>query len=86
VPDLLGDILPDHHAGQWGVPAGDSLGEGDDVGFDAVGRLLEAADHAQTGGLSTARGPEQSEELAGLDLQIDPVDRHELHELLPDVL
>ena len=39
------------------------------------GRQREAADHAQAGRLARARGPEQREELAGRDRQVDTVDR-----------
>ena len=35
----------------------------------AVGDLLEAGDHAQGGGLAAARGPDQHQELAVLDLE-----------------
>ncbi len=41
----------------------------------AVGRRLEARDHPQRGRLPAAARPEQREELAGLDLQRDAVDR-----------
>jgi hypothetical protein len=40
----------------------------------AAGRLLEAGDHPQGGGLAAARGPEQGEELALGDAQVDAVD------------
>ena len=38
------------------------------------GGQREAADHAQAGGLARARRPEQGEELAGVDRQVDAVD------------
>ena len=39
-------------------------------------RRLEAGQHAQQRGLAAAARPEQSEELAGLDLERQMVDRH----------
>ncbi len=44
-----------------------------EVDVPGVG-LLEAADHAQRGGLSTAGGPEQGEEPAPVNVERDPVD------------
>ena len=41
----------------------------------AGGRLLEPADHPQGRGLAAARGAEEAEELAVLDLEVDVVDR-----------
>jgi hypothetical protein len=52
----------------------------------AVGGLLEAADHAQRGGLSTARGPEQGVERAARHLEIERVDRRHVAEALRDPL
>jgi hypothetical protein len=51
-----------------------------------VGGLLEAADHAQRGGLSTARGPEQGVERAARHLEIERVDRRHVAEALRDPL
>ena len=42
----------------------------------AAGGLLEAGDHAQRRGLAAARRAEQGEELAGLDVEVDPGHRH----------
>ena len=42
----------------------------DDAGVGA----LEACDQAQQRGLAAARGPQQREELAGIESKIDPVD------------
>ena len=49
-----------------------------------VGRL-EAGDDAQQRGLARARGPEQRDQLAGVDPQIDLVDRGEGAEAPADV-
>ena len=40
----------------------------------ALGRHFEAGQHAQQRGLAAAGGPEQREELAGLDVEADIVD------------
>jgi len=40
----------------------------------SLGRRLEAADHAQRGGLPTAGWAKHAEELAAADLQVQPVD------------
>ena len=37
----------------------------------AGGRLLEAGDHAQHGGLAAARRPEEGDELAGADIEVE---------------
>ena len=59
-----------------GAPIGrhalDRLAEDLDV---AGGRLLEAGDQAQAGGLARAGGAEHGEELARRDVEIDAVDR-----------
>ena len=47
-----------------------------------LGRLFEAADHAQRRGLAAARRSEQREELARLDHEVDVVDGDEVAELL----
>ena len=54
----------------------------------AVGRLFEAGDQPQGGGLAATRRTEQREELAGLDAQVDTVHRGDVGELLaqPDQL
>jgi len=44
--------------------------------------LLEARDHAQHRGLARARRPEEGEELAIGDVEIDAVDRHHVAERL----
>ena len=46
---------------------------------------LEAADHPQGRRLAAARRAEEAEELAGLDLEVDVVDRHGLAEALDHV-
>src|SRR3954451_5701688 len=46
------------------------------------GGLLEAGQHAQRGRLAASRGTEQREELARLDLDVDPVDGGDAVELL----
>ena len=50
------------------------------------GRRLEAGQHAQERGLAAARGAEQREELALVDVEADIVDRVDVAELLGDVL
>ena len=47
--------------------------------------LLEAGDHAQQRRLARARRPEQREELAGLDGEVQGVDRHEVAEALAQI-
>ena len=44
------------------------------------GRLLEARDHPQAGRLAATRRPEQGEELAFPDLQVDPGHRDHIAE------
>ena len=51
-----------------------------------LGRLLEAADHAQRRRLAAARGAEQREEAAALDLEREVVDGRDVVEALRDVL
>ena len=48
----------------------------------ARGRVLEARDHAQRRRLAAARGPEQGEERAGRDGQVEVVDRRHGREAL----
>ena len=43
----------------------------------AAGGMFEPGDHPEGGGLSGARGAEQSQELAGCDFERDVVDRGE---------
>src|SRR5690606_29964583 len=79
------EIAPHRHSGVQGVALEDHrhvavLGElTRDVSSadeDATGRhLLEAGDHAQQGRLATARRPDQHEELAGLDGEVEVADR-----------
>src|SRR5215218_6661916 len=49
-----------------------------------LGRLLEPAQHAQRGGLPTARRAEEREELAGFDLEVDAVDGGDAVEVLAE--
>ena len=57
--------------------------EVDAVEQDLAGaRRLEAGDHPQRRRLAAAGGPEQREELARGDLEVDPVDRDRVLELL----
>src|SRR5262245_52381863 len=64
---------------------GRRLGHIDAVEQDlTVGGLLEPGEHAQRGGLAAARGAEQGEELARLDLEVDAVDRSDAVELLAE--
>src|SRR5262249_53751437 len=51
----------------------------------ALGRHLEPGKHAQESGLSATRRPKQSEELSGLDIQADIVNRNGGAPLLGDV-
>src|SRR5690606_11706193 len=48
------------------------------------GGVLETGDHAEGGGLAAARRPEEGEELAVADGQLEVVDRHHLAEALRD--
>jgi hypothetical protein len=50
----------------------------------ALGRLVEAGDHPEGRRLAAARRPEQGEELPGLHLEVDAVDRDEVPEPLRD--
>ena len=50
------------------------------------GRLLETCQHAQQRGLAAARGAQQREEFALLDVERDVVDGDEIAELLGDVV
>ena len=50
------------------------------------GRLLEAGDQPQAGGLARARGPEHGEERALGDLEVDAVDGAHGAEVARDVL
>ena len=50
-----------------------------------AGVLLEAGDHAQRRGLAAARRPEQRDELAALDRQIDVVDGDDFAEMAAHV-
>ena len=78
-----GDVVGDRHVREQGVvledrvhvaPVGRDLGDVLALEADLPRRrLLEAGDHAQGGGLATARRPEQGEELAALDGDVDAV-------------
>ena len=46
------------------------------------GGRFKACDHAKRRGLAAARGPEEGEEFAGIDVEIDVVDRHEFFVVL----
>ena len=50
----------------------------------AFARLLEAGDHPERRGLAAARRPEEGKELAGADLKIEPLGRHDVAEPLSD--
>ena len=52
----------------------------------AAGRPLEATDHPQRRRLAAPRGTEQGEELAGLDVEVDAVDRQLVVEALLQLL
>jgi hypothetical protein len=52
----------------------------------ALGGLLEAGDHARSGGLAAARRAEHGEELAALDVEVRVVDRYEGPEAFRDVV
>jgi hypothetical protein len=52
----------------------------------ALGRVLEAGDHAQGRRLAAAGGAEQREELAALYVEIERVDRRDVPEALRDAL
>ena len=95
VPQAEGDVLLHGQVGEEGVV----LEHGVDVALvrwrlrhvDAVeqdlalGRFLEAGDHAQRRRLATARRAQQREELAWGDVQVDACDGHEVAETLHEV-
>ena len=91
-PQAVGDVLLDVEVREERVALEDRvdralvrrrLRDVDPVDEDlAVGRLLEPGQHAQRRGLAAARGPEQREELARLDLEVDAVDGGDAVELL----
>ena len=65
---------------------GRGLGHVDLVEEDlALGRALEARDHAQGGRFAAARGAEEREELARRHIEVDPCDRGELTEALHQI-
>ena len=70
------DVAPE------GRHAGDRLTGKEDL---ALGRLLEAGDHAEGRGLAAARRAEQAVELAVLDLQVHPVDGDHFPEAFRDI-
>src|SRR6185312_4766474 len=79
-----GDVVPDRQVREQRVVLEDGVDvalvgrQPRDVGAgeldEARRRLLEAADHAQGRRLAAARWPEEAEELALLDVEIDVVD------------
>ncbi len=89
-------VLTDRHVREQGVVLEDGVdvaierrdaGQLTSVQVDpALGRLLEAGDHAQGRGLSRSRWAEHAEELAVGDLEVDPVHRGDLAEALDDAL
>ncbi len=52
----------------------------------ALAGVAEAADHAERGGLAAARGAEQGEEVAGLDVEVQAVDGVGVRVLLGDTV
>ena len=84
-PDLRpeDDILPNRSPGEEGVLLEDhsreflvAVGGGD---LDrAAGRLFEPSDDLEQGGLAAARGPHDDQQLALLDVETDPAERHHL--------
>ena len=69
-----------------GTAMGRRLGHVDAVEQDlALGRLLEAGDHAQGRRLAAARGAQQREELARRHVQIDPVHGVHIAEALDEI-
>ena len=91
-----GDVLPDRHQRKQREVLEDQGGRplvGPDAAHvlaadpdRALGRVDEARDHPQDGGLAAARWPEEGEELAGLDRHVDRVDGAELAEIHDDVV
>jgi hypothetical protein len=89
-------VLPHRHVREEGVVLEDGVDvavEGRDPGHvlaveqDAtLGRLFEASDHAQGGGLPRSRRSEHREELAVANLEIDPRHRLDVAEALDEVL
>ena len=90
----VGDILRHRHVGEERVvlehgvdvaPVGRQVGHVFAADADGAGiRQLEAADHPQHGRLSGARGAQQRDETARLDLERDIVDRLEVTEEFGD--
>src|SRR5262249_47491735 len=92
VADIAGDIhvrkegvVLEHHvdrAAKGGDPHHRSAGDLD----VALGRLLEAGDQAQAGGLAAARGAEKGMERAAFQREGDAIDRGHLAEMLADAI
>ncbi len=92
-PEPVGDVLLHRHVREQGVVLEDGVhlaGEGRQVGDVPPGELdpaavgpLEPRDQPQQGGLARTGGPEQGEELAVPDLQVDTGHRGRVPEGLP---
>jgi hypothetical protein len=87
-PQAVADVLGHAHVREQGVV----LEDGVDVALEgrpggdlhpaqvdgALAGQLEAGDHAQGGGLARPRGPEEGEQLALADVEVDPVNGRDL--------
>src|SRR5204862_5063091 len=95
-PQPEGDVFTHAQMREEGVALEDSVGgplvrgqPGHVLALDqdaAGGRLLEAGDHAQRRRLSAAARPEEGEELAPTDVEIEVAHRDEVAEVLADAL
>ena len=95
-PQPEGDILVDRQVREERVALEDGVhvppegGQAGDIGLaemdPAGGGVLEAADHAQRGGLAAAGGAEEREKLPAVDLERQVVHRDNLGELLRHVI
>jgi hypothetical protein len=67
-----GVVLEDH--GDVAVFGGDGVDDAFADGDGAGGDVLQAGDHAEGGGLATARGADEDDELTVGDVEVDALD------------
>ena len=65
-----------------GRPAATSLTGSPSIAELAVADVLEAGDHAQQGRLAAARRPDEDDELAVLDVEVDAIDDLQISEVI----
>src|SRR5271170_3099052 len=90
-----GDVLEHRHVPEQRVMLKDetdlALADADGAGVLAMEqhlagvRCLQPRDYSQQRGLARARQPQQRDQLAGFDMQVDIINRYEVAELLADV-